>query len=460
MQQYSSFIFDSYHFDEAEGKIELRYTLDDDLKFTETIDLPLAIEYQRIPMDILDRALFALHIIGGVSYFKTCCPRNIVVRSGVLRPAEAAFWNVVYGNGLAQFFLENSMDGRDLVHFPFAGQAAADTINRPKESGKILVPIGGGKDSIVTAELLRNSKKDVTLLRMGTHPLIDALVSEMRLPIITVERRISPLLLQLNREGALNGHVPITAYVSAMSVLIALLYGFEDVVMSDERSADEGNTGQNGRVVNHQWSKSFQFETLFSAFVHDTIAPDIRMFSLLRPYSDLGIAQRFASMPQYFPLVTSCNRNWRVSRPPSSIGEGASGEGNRWCAECPKCAFTFAMFAAFLPEATLETIFGENLFADVTLTLLYRQLLGLEGMKPFECVGTPEETKAAFLLAHERGDLDDTPVMQMFLRDVLPQIKDPKTIIASALSLSQTHAIPKDYLPLIAEPRPGTAASA
>ncbi|HAI98335.1 TPA: hypothetical protein DCL30_02185 [Candidatus Peribacteria bacterium] len=437
MKEFQTFNFDSFAFEEQEGRIELRYSLDNSLLFTETLSLPLAIEYQRVPFDLLKRALFALHLIGGVSYYKTCCPKSIAVLSGGLTPTQAAFWNTVYSRGLSEFFYVNKIDPTSLIRFPVSlAPSPLVHFDRPKPGGKVLVPIGGGKDSLVTIELLRKAGFDVTLLRMNSHPLIDAMIHATGLPCITVERKLSPALFDLNAQGALNGHVPITAYLSCLSTVIAILYGFDTIVMSNEASANEGNVKKGSLSVNHQWSKSIEFERIFSAYIADAITEDLQYFSLLRPLSELKIAQIFAQLPQYFPLATSCNTNWK--QVPKSGSE-------RWCGECAKCAFAFTLLSAFLPKDALMTIFGKNLFEDSSLVILYRQLLGLEGLKPFECVGTPQEVRAAFVLAHERGELEGTPVMKLFMTEVLAKIPDPKALVAQTLLPSQDHALPSAF---------------
>ena len=300
-----------------------------------------------------------------------------------------------------------------------------------------LVPIGGGKDSVVTAELLRNIKADITLLRMGGHPFITQLAKEMKLPLLTVERHLSPTLFDLNAQGALNGHVPITAYLSCVTILISQLYGFDAVAISSERSASEGNVEFHGKEINHQWSKSLEFERAFQDYLQKYVTNTVQFFSMLRPLSELHIAKIFAQYPRYFSLTTSCNTNWRTikERPKEP-----------WCGVCPKCAFVFSLLAAFLSQKQVTEMFSKNLYEDVALLPLYRELLGLEGFKPFECVGTPEETKAAFLLAHERGDFEETAMMKMFVKDVLPSTKDPKKLIDECLTPSSDHTIPSEYL--------------
>lgn len=438
MKQYSSFIFDTCAFDLKTGKIELHYSLDDDLHFTETLLLPKS--EARDPRSAL---LLALHLVAGVSYFKTCLPKEIAIHSGTLTEDQAYFWNTVYTKGLGEFFFRNKIDYHDLIHFPHDKQTVLSTPSpSPNPTPKLLVPIGGGKDSTVTAELLKKAGCDVTLLRIGKHPLIEETAKIAGLPLLSVERRLDPLLFRLNANGALNGHVPITAYLSFLSVVIAELYGFDAVVMSNERSASEGNVEYLGEVINHQWSKSLECERMLRGYLKG-IGSRVEYFSLLRPLSELAIVQEFAKMPQYFAATTSCNANWKLSAHSSQLSTG------RWCGQCPKCAFAFALFAAFLPKKTLHEIFGKNLFDEESLLPFFRQLLGLEGFKPFECVGTPEETKAAFLLAASRGDLNDSKAMQVFLKEVKPTIKDGRKLIEECLRSSSDHCIPEPFLSLL-----------
>lgn len=464
MNQYSTFIFDSHSFDPFTGHIELRYSLDNELHFTETIILPKSYPLPATPYP-LDAALQALHLIGGISYFKTCLPKSIALATGSLTAEQAQFWNTVYEKGLGEFFFRNDIDFRGLINFPksdvpsppfqdpsFKFQISSFKSQVSSPNSSVLIPLGGGKDSTVTLELLKKANVDATLLRIGHHPLITSTAKVAGLPLLTVERRLDPLLFKLNTEGALNGHIPITAYLSFLTIVIAEMYGFDTIAMSDERSANIGNVQCRGMEINHQWSKSWEFERMFRDYVKNSINPHIEYFSLLRPLSELSIAEKFAKLPQYFSCTTSCNKNWRIlaSSLPSSPGGRTEDGGSRWCHQCPKCAFVFALFAAFLRKNTLLEIFGRNLFDDTSLLPLYRELLGIEGFKPFECVGTPEETKAAFLLAHERGDLDDTVVMQLFLKDVQPTIKDGKKLIDETLAPTANHCIPIVFQKLIA----------
>jgi hypothetical protein len=439
MQPYKTFIFDSFELNPWTKTIELRYSLDDDIKFTETIELPKDREFVlQSDSPTLKRALFPLHLIGGVSYYKTCLPKSIEVKSGNLTPDQAQFWNTVYENGLGEFFYKNNIDPHDVVHFEGTIDFPPPVEKKRDHEGKkkILVPLGGGKDSVVTAEILKSSDFSCTLFRMGGHPFIEALAKEMKLPMLTVERKLPGTLFDLNAQGALNGHVPITGYLSFLTVVLSLLYGYDAVAMSNERSANEGNVQFKGREINHQWSKSLEFERLFQSYVQTYITQDVSLFSAIRPLTELHVASLFSQMPHYFEHVTSCNANWKI------LGEKPA---SRWCGKCPKCAFSFVLFSAFLPKQTLTHMFGKDLFADASLLPLYRELLGLEGCKPFECVGTAAETKAAFFLAKERGDFAGTPVMELFEKKVHPTITSGPALMQEQLTPSDEHAIPIAY---------------
>ena len=441
MQSYDRFIFDSFTYDPDLRTIVLRYSLDNEVKFEEKLilpDLPLAID---VNDPRLDAALFALHILGGVSYYKTCLPKEIEVWSGTMTPRQAAFYNEVYEKGLGEFFYKNKIDFRGLVKFPFKEDAEPTA---PKDMAMddtwpvtTLVPIGGGKDSIATIELLKKAKVPVTLLRLVSHPLIEKQAEIANLPLIKVERHLSPLLFALNEQGALNGHVPITAYLSAVSVIVALLYGQKAIALSNERSADYGNTEYLGMTINHQWSKGVEFERAFQQEITEMIDPTLQYFSLLRPLSELGIASIFGKARHFHDVATSCNTNWRIVREKPR---------DKWCRACPKCAFAFAILSAFIEEQKLVDLFGGNLFDDPALLPTFRELLGLEGIKPFECVGTPEETKAALYLAQKNGWSGESAVLKMFQTEVLPTIKDPEGLVEECMTPSKYHAIPKRFL--------------
>jgi len=436
---FQEFIFEDYSFDRTSGVLELRYSFDGGLTFTETIEFPLAgVNWQDVNPTAFEQALRNLHLAGGVSYYKTICPRRISIRGQPLSKTQANFWNKFYTLGLGEFFFTNGIDPRGLVSFPYE-QHIGEALEPPRIAlpERALVPIGGGKDSIVVAELVKRSGMAFTLITLNDHKAmqdVSALLGKRR---IIARRKLPPKLFELNARGALNGHVPITGYISFFLTAAALLYGYRFIVMALEKSADVPQASEDGIDVNHQYSKSSEFERDFRSYVTQFLTPDIEYFSLLRPFYEIKIAQMFARIAAqtkgtgsaadakgYFDVFTSCNSNFRQR-----------GEKSRtnWCGRCPKCAFMFAALAPFVSRKRLIDIFGGNLLVKHSLIATYRSLLGLSGQLPFACVGTAEETRAALWLLHTRDDYRKSPVIQLFRQEVLPLEDDWESLADNVL---------------------------
>lgn len=429
MHTYERFIFESAVINKETRTIELAYSFDDAIHFTEKIRLAPDAPLDHADGPDVQRALLALHLAGGASYYKAALPKTIEVRSGKLNQAQADFWNEFYTKGLGEFFYRNKIDFKGLINFPVAADApaaiASGTLREPKNA---LVPFGGGKDSQVTVEMLRRNKIDITLFRMQGHAFITELAEVNKLPLLEVGRSLDPQLFELNKQGALNGHIPITGYVTFLTLTVGLLYGFDSIFFSNERSSDYGNVEYLGMQVNHQWSKSNEAELMITNYIEQYVTHHTRYLNALRPLSELHIAKIFSREPKYFTHVTSCNRNWLWQKLDEAPNK------SRWCGECDKCTFVFAMFAAFLPLTTVEGMFKKNLFNDENLLSSYRQLWGVEEFKPFECVGTPEEAKAALYLATRRDEYAQTVIGREFISAILPTIKDPEALVKESLT--------------------------
>lgn len=442
MHRPDTFSYDFFAFSPKDGRIVLQYSLGDDA-FHEELTLPMeGVDTTTVDWEAFDRALFALHLIGGVSYWKAHCPRTLIVKTGTLTPEQAAFFNAVYTEGMGEFYFVNKIDFRDLVHFPVTPSAVAPELHGPSTTRRAaLVPVGGGKDSIVTTELLKAASVPFTTLTIGGGAPLRACASAIGAPTLAVDRRLDPRLFALNTQpGVYNGHIPITAYNSIVALLIAILHEHSDVVWSLEHSASEGNVEYLGMSVNHQYSKSLDFERRLQSYLAAFVTRRVRSFSLLRPWSELCIVEEFVRHPKYFPLFSSCNRNFtQASAPPAT----------RWCGECPKCAFVFTMLGAFLPHGDVVQIFGADLYESDALIPTLRQLLGRESHKPFECVGTAEETAAALELAYRRDESRQTPWMQYYAGEVRDSFGDLDALIHRTLAPARDHAIPHDYAGIV-----------
>lgn len=433
---YKQFRFVAHHFDRTTGEAVLTYAFDDVITFTERVTFPLP---TRIVADdaTLERALFALHLVAGTSYYKAGLPPEIAIECGALTKSEADFWNTLYTLGLGEFFYRNNLAFHGYVNFPATATAAPVLLTIQTDG--ILLPLGGGKDSLVSVELLRNAGKDFTLFALGTHALLDRVAAAVGASLSVVRRELDPQLFALNKQGAWNGHVPISSYFAFTAVFFALLHGKRDVVLSNEKSANVGNVTVDGVMINHQYSKSLAFEKDVQAYIASSITKDVRYFSVLRPLSELAIVERFVRTGKYFDVFSSCNRNFRITSHTDKL----------WCGECPKCAFVFALLAAFMPKAQLVPLFGKNLYDDATLLWLYKELLGIDGIKPFECVGEPDEVFAAMVLAQRRGDFAGAVIMDWFTREVLSTKDNADDVAAGALEPAVAHAMPPEYAALV-----------
>lgn len=434
------FIFKSYSFDAATGDVALTYRIDEE-EFVERLKFPIPNTPSPIPAETLDRALFALHLVAGVSYYKAKLPPQIVIESGSLSADQAKFWNDLYTLGLGEFFFRNNLDFRNYVNFPVSDQATHySLLTTPSVTTGAIVPIGGGKDSLVAIELLRSAGIDFDLLMFGNHSRIREVAAEVGKPLLQVTRTIDPKLIELNAAGAWNGHVPITAYVSTVSTITALLHGKRDVVFANERSANIGNAEVDGIMINHQYSKSLDAERALQNYLSSFVSNGVRCFSVLRPMSELDIARRFAANGKYFNVFSSCNKNFKQGGVPSVT---------RWCGKCPKCAFVFVMLGAFIPRRRMVEMFGEDLLMRADLVEMYKDLTGYGALKPWECVGEFEEVIAAFALIHGRGEYDDSPIMKWFVTEVMSTRKDIDSLIDASLKMSAEHAMPEEYADLV-----------
>lgn len=386
MMKYKQFIFESYDFNATNKTVSLHYSLDGELNFLETFTFDFA--YTDYDQAVLDRALQALFFMAGVSYYKTYIPPEIVVKKGQLDAESAQFFSKTWQRGLGEFFYVNGLDPHTPMTFPTntpsIGVVAA-TGDGP------LVGVGGGKDSLVSIEMLRQALPNVSTWALGHRHLLEPLVERIDLPHYRVDRRWDRTLLDLRDQGALNGHIPISAVFACVGTVVAILSGKRDIVISNEQSANEPTLEYNGTPINHQYSKSQEFEQDFQAYLQHTFGDTIRYYSLLRPFSELYIGELFAKIgfEKYKDVFSSCNRAFIHTS--DTIG---------WCGQCPKCAFVFMILTPFIAREELESLWGgKNLLLDPTLEPLYKQLLGIDGDKPLECIGEIKESRAAMRLA-------------------------------------------------------------
>jgi len=387
-------------FDRDSGTVSLHYALDDRQAFVETITFETPFTAgPALDGPGLDRALLHLHIAAGTSYYKAAAPLEVMVEEDALSSDEQEFHRHLYDDGLREFAVTNGLPVPRPVRIRSDVEAGRwprpAPVSRP---GGLVVPIGGGKDSMVLIEAVKDLRP--RLLAVNPHPLVVDLAGQTGLDLIVVRRRLDTRLADLNASGALNGHVPITAIVSLIAVVGSFLYGYDTIAMAVERSASEETVQVDGVPVNHQYSKSLEFEFLLSGLVTTAIDPGVAYGSALRPYSELAIARTFARLTGYHATFCSCNSAFRQS----------AAAGDRWCGHCPKCRFVGLMLAPFLSQGALAAIIGRDLFADPDQIDGFADLMS-DDDKPFECVGERRESAAAMRMLSFRPEWQDSVVV-------------------------------------------------
>ncbi len=440
------FRYRDYAVDAGRGVLSLRYELDG-REFTERVSLPPGARWHTEEARAAARLVF---LLSGVSYYKTAAPPVIDFGETALTGTEEAFLREFYLQGLAEFAYRNHLDlssvrlgGDDPPQTPpdpGGKPFPPDPLGPPPGGPRALVPFGGGIDSIVTVEQVRQ-QADVALFVVSRpadrFDAIEQPAAVAGLPVVRAEREIDPQLLRSAELGFLNGHVPVTGILSAIAVLAAVLEDRDAVVMSNEWSASIPTLEFDGRPVNHQFSKSEEFEAAFRGVLADQgCLPDY--FSWLRDRTELWVGREFAKLGPYHASFRSCNKAFYTERARRFA---------HWCGQCDKCAFIDLILAPFLPAGALRQIFavtGEPL-DDPALKPKFRSLLGA-GAKPFECVGEVTECRAAVLLAAGREDRAGAGLLQELAAEVAGWPDAPsETEIAAMLRPVGRNFIPDRY---------------
>jgi hypothetical protein len=409
------FTFLNWQFDEKSYELNLSYQLEKIGKVSERLKFP-KFSKTMLQKKEVKQACDLIHLMCGVSYYKSEMADRIVFNND--KPSETMldFMLKTWKHGLAELAYENDLNLASCLNGGDSFSKGAAGLEKMLTTFKSLVAIGGGKDSLVTIEELKQKKLDITLFYVGNSALIREVAEFTQLPIIQIKRKIDPKLIQYNKKGAINGHVPITAINSSIAILAALLFGFDSVVFSNEYSADSANTvNAEGELVNHQYSKSYAFEKDITVIIRNEINPELNYYSQQRGFSELAILKKFSQYPHYFPVFSSCNRNFHI--------EGSKNKGKLWCCDCPKCRFIFIGLAPFISQKQLLKIFNKNMLDDEQQKDGFSELLGITGFKPFECVGEIEESQLAFNLIEDKSEWQNSVLVKYF-KDKCPSISD------------------------------------
>ena len=404
-KRHPAFIYHSFQVRQKNKKlrIQFRFLLKPNIEFAPILVIPFK---NSLPQEQLENFIFHLGLIEMISYWKAACSPEIIIKAGCLSSRQIKWWKDLFIHGLGEFFYQNKINPsrKDLLNIrcekPKRKIKSKFKLNK-REGNLILV--GGGRDSAVSLELLKKleSRQGSLIFKTTTtsttiiKPAGKIIKAAGFPPPLIASRIIDPRLLQLNKQGYLNGHTPFSAYLAFLGVFIAAMHSFKRVIVANERSADEKNLTYHSLKINHQYSKSFRFERLFRQYTRQYLTPQIEYFSFLRPLYELQISKLFSGFPQYHSLFLSCNPGQKTGY---------------WCGKCAKCAFVYLSLAPFLSPKKMKKIFGQNYFYRPEIISHLEKLVGLKKHKPFDCVGTEKEAILALGLTLEKHRLNNNPI--------------------------------------------------
>lgn len=390
--KYNKFIYDKYEIIDNDDKLVLLYffKIEGLADFNPSFEiLKKDIVNDNINKDFLNDLVFHIGMVELISYWKCAMPKDVVINAGYLNEDQIKWFKKLYFNGLGEFLYQNRIDilEDDLMNIECKGKKKDYSVEYNGKGN--LLAVGGGKDSIVAINLLESMRNDNTLYVINPKEAHLKTIELSNYDAIILKRNIDPKIMELNKKGYLNGHTPFSSLVSFVSILTAYLANKKYIVLSNENSANEANV--KGTNINHQYSKSYEYENDFNNYVKTYFKVDIHYFSMLRGLYELQIAKIFSKYPEYFHVFKSCN-------------EGSKNETWNWCCNCPKCLFVYIILSPFIEKEELISIFGEDLYEKQGLLKTFIELLGKGAHKPFECVGTYKEVNLAVSMAIRKND--------------------------------------------------------
>jgi hypothetical protein len=433
-RKYPVFRYRGFEFDRARSGVTIRFRFDipPDISFAPEVRLEAVADgWHSVSEEHLDNVVFHLGLIEALSYWKVTASQTVEIAAGPLTAEQVGWWQDLLLHGMGEFFYRNDIDftSADFVRIVSAGSVPRATAYAGSLPGRSVLTIGGGRDSALAGAVLGESGHPLTCMMLNPSSAAQQIAARVtsKDPII-IRRSICPELLELNRQGFLNGHTPFSAYLGFLGAVCLLLYGYSNVVVANERSSEESNVRYRGRDINHQYSKSFRFERLFDEYLQQYLVASGRYFSYVRPLYELQIGKAFANFPAYFDLFKSCNRN----------------RSDSWCGQCPKCLSVFLTMYPFVPRAALIRVFGSDLLDREENIPILGELAGLT-LKPFECVATTAEIAAALALAIARLERAGEP-LPLLLRWASQNVPGALNTGAAAVILTSygPHRIPQE----------------
>lgn len=403
-------------------------TSEETFQFEEALEFPIS-----IPNSYESEALLrALHIALGISYYKSFVP-PIITHPYAITEVEADFWNTVYVHGLGEFLYKNNLKPEQLAKFFQQDGNKIEKGSIAELHPEAFLGLGGGKDSIVAGELLKECgiTFDSFVLASGEQLGQTLQVADvMQTNLFSVKRYIDKKIIEVNNKlGAFNGHVPISVIFALVGAMLAVGKNKKYVVVANESSSSIPQATLGNLQINHQWSKSITFERLFQDYLHAYIHCDLYYFSVVRPLTSVAIAKIFSSLADYFDVFTSDNSLFKIDQ--------AQREHPRWSKDSSKTLSSYILLSPWLDKNQLRDVFGYDYLHDLTMKKRVIDLLG-SGNPVLDCVGTPEELKASLAVAARN---------EAFSNSELLKDSDIKRILTTGQPLQEFEKLDVDAIP-------------
>jgi len=356
-------------------------------------------------------------------------------------------WRTVFRHAWAQWRFENDLPnyaGPALASSPRTASCVAAVDVTPRGATEVLAFCGGGKDSLVALKLLDAAGIPYASYAYSSSIYGGAADQHARIARLlgqcgpTRQHRqwihddfLDSPVLELAGGGVRTLAAAETPASMFAAVPVLLQHGYRYMALAHEASANAGNLiwEATGEDVNHQWGKSLAAEQLLDAYLRDELLANGRYFSLLQPIHDPVIFHSLNRFPAEVELAHSCN----VAKP--------------WCQRCPKCAYVYLGYMAYLPAEVVERIFGDRLLDRPELRESFRLMMGAGSRTPFECIGQVDDTRLAFELCRRKGlrgaaidayadhvpRLDVEPILRRYFRVDRELTTIPRHIAAGVL---------------------------
>lgn len=415
--EYSNFIYDSYEIiDEIDLiKIIYHFEIEGLTSFSPYYEIKKEyIKNNNINLELFKYMVFHIGMIESISYFKCTCSPNIIIKAGYIDEEQIIWFRKLFYNGLGEMLYTNGIDIKEEEFINITCLAPKQNDFNVEYTGfGNLIPVGGGKDSNVTLELM-NKEFDLNTCFIINPKEVNIECAKIagykEEDIFCVKRVLDKKIIDLNNEGFLNGHTPFSSLVAFLSYLCAYLTNKKYIILSNESSANEPTVL--GTNINHQYSKTYEFENDFNNYTKNYFNIDIKYFSLLRCLNEFQIGLLFSKYEKYHKIFKSCN-------------VGSKNQNWNWCCKCAKCLFVYIILSPFLYKEKLVDIFGEDLYENKDLLNIFLELSGYSETKPFECVGTYSEVRYAIsLIINKLGN--DLPYLLKYYKECFPLELDTK----------------------------------